>query len=81
MNMVAQHGAYLAAVRQLYGRSPAEIVTDLRGVIRVLSREVDSWEDGAPTELSLISAETSTDGLRRLLGQLRISMNPPRGAA
>jgi hypothetical protein len=62
-----------AALHALYGRGPDEIVADLRAVARVFSHEIEMWGDAAPSAAALVSAETSAEGLRRLLVQLRIS--------
>jgi hypothetical protein len=64
------------ALRALRGRSPAEIVADLRAVARVFSHELETWGDAPPSAAALVSAETSAEGLRRLLAQLRISRAP-----
>ena len=63
------------AVRQLYGRSPREIVQDLRSCARILERELGNWEAETPSARALMTAETTVDGLRRLLGQLRLALN------
>jgi hypothetical protein len=61
-------------MRALYGRSSAEIVADLCAVSRVLLHELEVWNGEPLTQSALISAETSAEGIRRLLQQLRLSV-------
>jgi hypothetical protein len=61
------------ALRALRVRSTAEIVGDLRSVARVLLRELEVWGDKPPHPAAMTSAETSVEGVRRLLVQLRLS--------
>jgi hypothetical protein len=63
-----------AAARALYSRSSDEIVEDLRAVSRVLLHELDTWNGEPLTQSALITAETSAEGIRRLLQQLRLSV-------
>lgn len=55
-------------------RDPEHVIADLREVARNLVRELDSWK-GEPNRAALVTAETTTEGVRRLLGALRISMS------
>jgi hypothetical protein len=61
------------AVHALYGRPQAEIVGDLRAVTRVLARELEFWGDAPPSAAALVTVETTAEGIRRLLVQLRTS--------
>lgn len=61
------------AMRALYGRSSAEIVADLRGVARIVARELDGWIDAAPNAAALVTLETSIEGLKNLTRQLRLA--------
>lgn len=62
------------AMRELYSRSSNEIVEDLRAVSRVLLHELDTWNGEPVMQSALINAETSAEGLRRLLTHLRLSL-------
>jgi hypothetical protein len=75
--MTASPEQTLAAMRALYCRTSAEIVSDLRSVAHVLARELDELTDPPlPTALSTI--ETSAEGLRRLLIEHRIALQAIR---
>jgi hypothetical protein len=67
-----------AALRALYGRGPDEIVADLRAVAGVLTRELGTWRDGPPNAAAMTSAETSVEGCRRLLTELRLALRATR---
>jgi len=62
-----------AVLRVDSGRAPQAVVDDLRACARLLAREVESW-NGEPNPAALVTAETTTEGVRRLLGALRIAM-------
>jgi len=63
-----------AATRMLYGRrAPDEIIADLQACSGILQREIESWND-TPSKVALTSAETSAEGVRRLLMQLRLTI-------
>jgi hypothetical protein len=68
--------------RQLHARKPDAIVADLNACAAVLSRELAAWRTTLPTSAGLTSAETSVQGLRNLVGQLRIALEdkPPEAA-
>jgi hypothetical protein len=66
------------ALRALYGRSPPEIVADLCAVAHVLTRELDTWHEGPPNAAAMTSAETSLEGCRRLLTELRLALRAAR---
>ncbi len=54
-------------------REPEHVVADLRDIARNLVRELEAW-NGEPTRAALVTAETQSEGVRRLLGALRISL-------
>jgi hypothetical protein len=60
-------------------REPNAIVPDLLACARVLVSAVGSW-NGEPHNVALISAETSAEGCRRLLQELRIAIANQRRA-
>lgn len=72
----ASRQAYLAHARALYGRSSIEIIGDLRDCTQILTRELEAWQTTPPNEIALITAETTVEGLRSLLGQLRLRSHP-----
>jgi hypothetical protein len=54
-------------------RAPNAIRADLVACAGVLVNEVGSWS-GEPHNAALVSAETSVEGCRRLLQELRIAI-------
>jgi hypothetical protein len=78
-----------AAARALYGRAPDEIVQDLRALAGGLVRELDSWRDESPNAPAIVTLETTLEGGRNLVRQLRIALRqrdvvgltPPRAKA
>jgi hypothetical protein len=72
----ASRTAYLAHALALYGRNQIEIIADLRDCAQILQREIATWEVAPPNEIGLLSAETTVEGLRHLLGQLRLLSKP-----
>jgi hypothetical protein len=63
-----------AMLRVDHVRDPEHVIADLRDVARNLVREVESWS-GEPNRAALVTAETTTEGVRRLLGALRIAIS------
>jgi hypothetical protein len=69
------------ALRALYGRAPDEIVRDLRALAGVLVRELDSWnETSTPTAPAIVTIETTLEGGRNLVRQLRIALRAREAA-
>lgn len=69
------------AMRALYGRAPDEIVRDLRALAGFLVRELDSWDDtSTPTVPAIVTVETSLEGGRNLVRQLRIALRAREAA-
>jgi hypothetical protein len=64
----------IAAARTLYGRAPDEIMQDLRALAGGLVRELDSWRDQSPNAPAIVTLETTLEGGRNLVRQLRISL-------
>ena len=62
------------ATQAIEDKSPEHVIADLRDVARNLVRELEAWS-GTPNRAALVTAETTTEGVRRLLGALRISMS------
>ena len=62
-----------AVLRVDSGRAPQAVVDDLRACVRVLARELELW-NGEPNPAALVTAETTCEGIRRLLGALRIAI-------
>jgi hypothetical protein len=63
-----------AAARALYGRGPDEILRDLRALAGVLVRELDLWNSDTPAAPAIVSLETTLEGGRNLVRQLRIAL-------
>lgn len=81
MNAVTDFRAHTAALRRLYGRTPSEIVTDLRAGTNALLELVDGWGETAPTSAAIASASTSAEGICRSIAQLRLAIQSPQDAA
>jgi hypothetical protein len=62
------------ALHALHGRAPRDIIDDLRAVSTVLNRELGQLDE-IPLPGALTTVETSAEGIRRLLTQLRISLS------
>jgi hypothetical protein len=62
-------------------REPHGVAEDVRICVRVPAREVKTWND-EPKGAALVTAETTTEGIR-LLGTLRIAIatSPRRNAS
>jgi hypothetical protein len=75
------HACAVAAAMRLYGRPPEQVIADLQNLATALVAEVDSWQD-VPTARCITNADSQIDGMRRLLGQLRLAaQQAPRDAA
>ena len=68
-----------AALFALHSRAPSEVIADLRAVAAVLTRELERLTD-PPIPTALQTVETSAEGIRRLLSQLRISTRLSHGS-
>jgi hypothetical protein len=62
-----------AVLRIGSNRSPQAVVDDIRACVRVLAREVETW-NGEPNAAAIVTAETSVEGCRRLIAHLRIAI-------
>jgi hypothetical protein len=60
-------------------RAPHDVVDDIRGCVRVLAREIATWDE-EPSAAAIVTAETSVEGCRRLIAQLRIALDQKRRA-
>jgi hypothetical protein len=67
-----------AALHALYGRGPDEIMRDLRALAGSLVRELDAWNDATPNAPALVTLETTSEGCRRLLTELRLALRASR---
>ena len=80
MNAAIDFRAHMATARQLYGRAPAEIVDDLRVGAKALLDLIESFGE-SPKSTDIATADASLEGIRRLLGQIRIATTTTQGSA
>jgi hypothetical protein len=63
-----------AAARALYGRTPEEIMRDIRALTAMLVVELDAWDEAVPIAPALTTLETTFEGGRALMRQLRLAL-------
>ena len=72
--------APLSMLRELYGRSDAEVIRDVQAAAQRLSIATRSWSTAAPNRAAIDEALSTAHGLQRALADLRGRAEQQRAA-